>query len=140
YRRFRPDLDEKKYLRVGRVAVCVWGLILGAFACFCVIWQQTSGEGLINFALSVMTFAYSGLCAVFLTLLLTKRGSGASVIASLITGFTVILAYKLVGLIEEPTGLLRFLKSHAFPWQLCTATVSAFAVCLLGKQEARQDA
>ena len=83
-----------------------------------------------------MTFAYSGLVAVFLTLLLTPRGSSASVMGALVTGFLSILAFKLVGLIEDAQGAIAFLQTLAFPWQLCVATGLAFIVCVQGRRGA----
>ena len=90
YRPLMKRADPARDLRVGRLAVALWGAVLGGFACLCVGWQRSNHEGLLDFALGVMSFAYAGLLAVFLTALFTRRGTARSAIAALITGFAVI--------------------------------------------------
>ncbi len=125
YKRFRPGRDERQYLHVGRIWVAVFGVILGVFGVFSVFWQQARPEAtLIDFALMVMVFAYSGLAAVFLTALFTRRGSNESVIAALLTGFFAVMLMQ-----SSLAGVI------AFPWQMFIATGLAFGVCCLGKQE-----
>jgi Na+/proline symporter len=135
YQRYVKDRDEKHYLKVGRLAVCAWGVILGAFACLCVFWQKGSGETLISFALGVMTFAYAGLLAVFLCAIFTKRGNKVSVLSALIVGFGVVLAL-------QPWARSRWasavgweslaVASIAWPWYFVLATTLAFIVCISG--------
>lgn len=130
YRKLKPHKDEHHYLKVGRIAVFCWGIVLGAFATFCVIWQKNSGDGLIAFALGVMVYAYSGLLAVFATAIFTRRGNIISVWAALITGFTVTLildtnVWNALGLNESITEL-----TISFPWRMLIATTSAFIVCV----------
>ncbi len=123
YRHFHPDRDESHYLRVGRGGVAIIGVVLGLFAVFSVYWQEARPETtLINFALQVMVFAYSGLVAVFLTALFTRRGSNASVIASLATGFAAVVVMQ-----------AWLADVIAFPWQMFLATAAAFGVCVMGK-------
>ena len=123
YQRFRPGREERHYLRMGRLGVIVFGLILGSFAVFSAFWQQARPEAtLIDFALMVMVFAYSGLSAVFLTAIFTKRGSNASVIAALLVGFGAVLLMQ-----------SQFAAVIAFPWQMFIASTLAFGVCCLGK-------
>jgi SSS family solute:Na+ symporter len=134
YRHWRKDRDEKHYLRVGRLGVFVWGVILGVFAIFCFFWQQASEIPLIVFALNVMAFAYAGLVAVFLTVLLTKRGSNASVIASLIVGFLLVLLMQpAIWTHIAPSSLGD--TTLALPWQLTIATGVSAIVCCLGKSQ-----
>jgi SSS family transporter len=121
YRRFRPGLDGRHYVRVGQWAVAGWGLVLGLFAIISVYWQAHENQALIDFALNVMTFAYSGLVAVFLTAIFTRRGNNTSVIAALVLGFAIVLALEL-----QP-----WLKL-AFPWRMTAATSIALIVCLAG--------
>ena len=66
----------------------------GIFALACIWWQRASGQLLIDFVLNVMNYAYAGLLAVFLTALLTRRGSANSAIAALIVGFLAVLALE----------------------------------------------
>ena len=127
YKFFLPQKEESHYLAMSRIGVIVFGIILGFFAIFSVFWQQARpGATLIDFALMVMAFAYSGLVAVYLTALFTKRGNNLSVIAALFTGFLVVLAMQ-----------VYFAQNIAFPWQMFIATSLAFIVCLSGKTHRR---
>ena len=126
YKKFRPDRDDAHYLRVSRAAVIAWGAVLGVFACFCVWWQAQSESTLLDFALSVMTFAYGGLVGVFACALFTKRGTNASAIAGLLTGLLVIVAFTVADIAREaPVSL-------AFPWRLTIAATASFAICVIG--------
>ena len=129
----------------------VCGLLLGAFACFCVFWQQRDGQfqsggQLLNFALSVMTFAYAGLIAVFFTAIFTTRGSTHSVILALISGFvitillqpwvwgieSIALESSLTGAGHQPpfdaSTIGLWLFSVHFSWKLCIAVALSFVV------------
>jgi solute:Na+ symporter, SSS family len=138
YRPWRPDRAEEHYVRAGRLAMAMWGGVLGTFAVFCVFWHDATSpasQPLINFALSVMNFAYSGLLAVFLTALFTRRGSSRSVIAALVTGFVVVLALEMRLWQYGPAAWAKF--ELAFPWRMCIATAMAFAVCVMGRGRRR---
>ncbi|MBX3321706.1 MAG: sodium:solute symporter [Phycisphaeraceae bacterium] len=120
YRKLVRDRSERHYLFIGRLGVVAWGVLLSAFACFCVYWQHSAElagkqTGLLDFALRVMTFAYAGLIAVFITALFTRRGNSSSVIAALAVGFLAVLAMERMDL--------------AFVWKLVIATGAALVVC-----------
>ncbi|MEM9560962.1 MAG: sodium:solute symporter, partial [Planctomycetota bacterium] len=144
YRPMRAGMPERHYVLVGRAAVVGWGLVLGSFACFCVYWQRASGQTLIDFALSVMTFAYAGLLGVFFCVLFTKRGSTLSVIGALVVGFVVILVQQpmvwgwgaFVALDARVGVDLSLAASLAFPWKLSIGAALAFGVALLGSPRA----
>ena len=110
----------------------VLALALLAMSFLCFYWQRYTDAPLLDFALGVMTFAYSGLLGVYFTLLFTQRGSAASVIAALATGFLAIALQQ--SYIVDMLGLPASWKGLAFPYQLCLGTAVAFATCLLGKQ------
>ena len=160
YRPMKPGQSETHYLKAGRFAVVGWGLILGGFAIVCVFWQHRDGqiqeEGtLLTFALTVMTFAYAGLLPVFLTTILTKRGSTASVIAALATGFVLVLLMQPIlwdkplgleqmrdtfdaALLEDPAAPRPFVlgvMDMAFVWKLTIASSVAMLVCLGGNTQ-----
>jgi len=126
YQRFRPGLDDTHYVRVGRRAVMGFGAALGLFAVASVFWQEARPQTtLIDFALQVMVFAYSGLVAVFITAIFTRRGSAASVVAALVVGFAAVALMQ-----------WKYAKVVAFPWQMFIATGLAFGVCLIGRRRA----
>ncbi len=118
-----------------RWAVLGWSVALTGFAILCVFWQQASGEELINFALRVMVFAYSGLLAVFLAALLTKRGNCTTVIAALITGVLVTLILQPM-IWDKWAPLIGLPEKLAFPWQMVIATGVCFVVSISGKRNA----
>ncbi|MEX2673727.1 MAG: sodium:solute symporter [Phycisphaeraceae bacterium] len=131
YRTYKPDRSEAHYLLMGRMGIVFWGVALGAFAILCAYWQHASEIPLIDFALGIMMFAYSGLVAVFLTALLTNRGSTTSVLAALAVGFLAILTFQV-----EPWIWFNAEVDLAFPWQMTIATTAAFLVCCLGNTPA----
>lgn len=154
YRRWRPSASERTYLLAARMGVVAWGVVLGLFAALCVWWQSASkGEStLLEFALGVMVYAYTGLLAVFLCALFTRRGSTASVLAALATGFLLTLLLEPAAFrwwtghfawssaTPEVTGDWRLGELRlAFPWRMVIATGGALLVCLLGSRaETRQ--
>jgi SSS family transporter len=149
YKRMRPGLTDAAYLRAGRLSMAAWGAVLGAFGCVCIAWHRynatIAGQTLIDFALGVMNFAYAGLAAVFCTAIFTKRGNGASALASLATGFLVVLAmqpavmkwwWPLQGSVSDSAAQLAppTPPTIAFPWVLLLAFMLALSVCCLGKR------
>ncbi|MDX2146120.1 MAG: sodium:solute symporter [Planctomycetota bacterium] len=140
YRPWKPGRHEKHYVRVGRLGVVAWGLVLSAFALLCIPWKAASGQSIIGFVLSVMSFAYAGLLGVFFTALFTRRGNTRSAIAALFAGFLVVLALRpevagawtawLEGVTQREVGSLAF--KLAFPWQLTIGAAVAMAMCCAG--------
>lgn len=144
-------IDDRGDLRMSRWAVAAWGVALGGFAVLCIFWKRANpGTTLIDFALAVMTFAYAGLLAVFLTALFTKRGSTRSVIAALVVGFVVVLMLQpsvwgwwaagitWTGRSAEGAAVARSLAEVkiAYPWHMLIGTGCAFGVCCAGRRQA----
>lgn len=134
-----PDRAESW---VSRGAVVLWALVLAGFAFICISWQTASGKTLIDFALGVMLYAYTGLLAVFMVTLWTKRGNSVSAIAALLTGFVTILTIQMGWL----DGVLRPMLDElglpstarlAMPWQMVVGTGLSVGVCLIGRRTAR---
>ncbi|MEM9066149.1 MAG: hypothetical protein AAGB51_11735 [Planctomycetota bacterium] len=96
------------------------GLLLTACAVAFAVAEAGSAEGLIPFALGVMVYAYAGLLGVFISTLLFRRGSAASVCAALLTGAAVVAGLQFVP--ESPP---------AFGWRMLLGTAASTAVCLL---------
>jgi solute:Na+ symporter, SSS family len=128
----RREMPEAHFVRAGRVGMVLLALALLAMSILCFYWQRYTAAPLLDFALSVMTFAYSGLLGVYFTILFTRRGSSASVICALATGFVAIALQQ--SYVVDMLGLPAAWKSLAFPYQLCLGTAVAFATCLLGNQ------
>ena len=117
-------------MRAGRLATILLAIALLGMSILCFYWQRYSEAPLLNFALGVMNFAYSGLLGVYFTILFTRRGSSRSVMWALATGFLTIAVQQ--GYVVDMAGLPASWKSLAFPYQLCIGTAVAFATCLLG--------
>ncbi|HEY0111696.1 MAG TPA: sodium:solute symporter [Allosphingosinicella sp.] len=128
--RRRPK-PEEHYVRAGRIGMLVLAVALLGMSVLCYYWQRYTETPLLEFALGVMTFAYSGLLGVYFTALFTRRGSSASVIAALAAGFVAIGLQQ--AYVVDTIGLPTVWKSLAFPYQLCVGTAVAFAICLIGK-------
>lgn len=128
----RRAMPEAHFVRAGRVGMVLLALALLAMSVLCFYWQRYTEAPLLNFALSVMTFAYSGLLGVYFTALFTRRGSSVSVMWALATGFLAIAVQQ--SYVVDVLGLPASWKSLAFPYQLCLGTAVAFATCLLGNQ------
>lgn len=107
-----------------RLLVIAMGAVLTGAAIGMVALYDPGSDTLIPFALGVMTFAYAGLMGVFLSVLLTGRGSTASVIAALIVGMAVIAASRYVPAVVG--------WDIAWPYWMVIGTAASFVVCLLG--------
>jgi Na+/proline symporter len=129
----RREMPEAHYVRAGQVGMILLALALLGMSLLCFYWQRYTEAPLLSFALSVMSFAYSGLLGVYFTILFTSRGSSRSVIWALATGFLTIALQQsyLVDVLKLPPSW----KSLAFPFQLCVGSAVAFATCLVGNQQ-----
>src|SRR5688572_5982030 len=83
-------IDENSPIDAPKIAVALMGVVMTVFAIVCAYVYDPKQKGFLDFALGVMTFAFSGMLAVFLTALLTTRGNNTSVILALLTGAFVI--------------------------------------------------
>lgn len=126
-----PAVAEQHYVTAGRWAMVLLALALFAMSALCFYWQRYADIPLLEFVLGVMAFAYSGLLGVYGTVLFTRRGSTASVIAALAMGFIAILMQQ--HYVVDSLGLPQAMKALAFPWQLCVGATLAFITCYSGK-------
>jgi len=127
----RRVMPEAHFVRAGRIGMLLLAVALLGMSVLCFYWQRYTDAPLLDFALGVMTFAYSGLLGVYFTLLFTRRGSSASVVAALIAGFVAIALQQ--HYVVDTLGLPATWKALAFPYQLCIGTAFAFATCLIGR-------
>lgn len=109
---------------VTRLLVVLMGVLLTLSALGMVMIYDPEADTLIRFALGVMTFAYAGLMGVFLSVLLTGRGSTASVVAALIIGMAVIAVSRYV----PPVAGLKL----AWPYWMVIGTAASFTACCAG--------
>ncbi|HEY2585053.1 MAG TPA: hypothetical protein VGI81_04725 [Tepidisphaeraceae bacterium] len=132
-RRMGHDMGDVTSGEASKLTVALVGLVLCLFAILCAMVYNPKSQTLLDFALGVLTFAFAGMLGVFLTALLTNRGSSGSVIAALIAGvLTVVLLQD--GILGWWSGLL--FGAHwklAWPWWMPIGTAVSFGVCQLGK-------
>lgn len=118
-------------VRCGQWAMAGIAVLLTGVACICFYWQQYSDMPLLQFALSVMIFSYSGLLGVYFTAIFTQRGSSRSVCLALLVGFAAPVALQpYILAIWLPEGEVW---SIGFTWQLIIGASLATIVCMLGK-------
>jgi len=131
-------IEEKALaLLESRKTVYYMGGGLTLFAILAAFLQEAGGQGLIDFSLGVLTFAYSGLFGVFMTAVLTKRGNERSAIAALATGaITVLLFQPYVSEFWSPLFFEEGLRI-AWPWWMAIAGGLSFLVCWSGKPKAK---
>ena len=131
-------VDTSHAAKSPRLAVAATGAVLIGFAIFTMFIYDPKTKSLLDFALGIMSFAYTGMLAVFLTALLTRRGNTVSVLAALATGL-VVTSLLQDGVMTWWTGRF-FAKSFTLAsfWWMPIGTVLAFVVCVLGKPEPRE--
>ena len=107
---------------------------LTLFAVVAVLLQQAGGQGLIDFSLGVLTFAYSGLFGVFMAAILTKRGNETSAVRSLWAGALVVLSFQPYIMPYWSKLLFGHALQIAWPWWFFFAGLISFLVCVSGKR------
>jgi len=83
--------DEKYFLKVSRIMVVVFAVLLSIMAMISYYWQQYTNLPLLNFALGIMAFAYASLLGVYGAGIFTNRGNEKTVLFALIGGFLTVL-------------------------------------------------
>lgn len=119
---FGEGRGAERAVRASRLAVLGWAVALTGFASVC-IWLAEQ-QDLINLALGVMIYAYSGLLGVFAVALLTKRGNSASAIAALVVGFVITLLLSRGWIFETPIS---------GGWIMLFASAASFLTCVTGR-------
>ncbi len=127
-------LDKTSSAHAPRLAVVGMGLALMLFAVAALFMFDENSTTLLDFALDVMSFAYSGMLAVFLTALLTRRGSGLSVMLALATGVLVTLLLWDTILPWWTERLLGHRWQIAGFWRIPIATAASLVVCVCGSR------
>ena len=130
--RGRP-IDPDNPVNAPKVAVAAMGAIMTGFAVACVYAYDPKQKGFLDFALGVLNFAFSGMLAVFLTALLTRRGNSTSVVLALLTGVAVVALTQDTPLRWITGTLLGRPFTLAFTWAMPVATALAFLVCVSGR-------
>jgi SSS family solute:Na+ symporter len=139
-RRFGVADDTARDTSTPKVAVAFMGACMSLLGMLCVFLYDKNNRTLIDFALGVLSFSFTGMLGVFLTALLTPRGNTTSVVAALVTGvITVILlqpglyegwSVRLPPMLHLPTHL-------ASTWWMPIGTLASFILCVSGRPRRR---
>ena len=114
--------DEQHFVKASRFAVLLFSVLLSLMAMLSYFWQRHGDLSLINFALGVMAFAYTGLLGVYFSAIFTSRGNEKSVLWGLLGGLVTVLALQ-----PYIFGL-----ELGFSWQMVIGTTAAFLIVQLG--------
>jgi SSS family transporter len=128
---YRPLVSSTKseahFLKVGRIMVVVFALLLSFMALLSYYWQQYTQLDLLSFALGVMAFAYAPLLGVYAAAIFTKRGSEETVLYALIGGFLTVL-------ISQPYVIGKFLDYKVdYSVMMVAGTLVAFLMMMTAK-------
>ncbi|MFT7879084.1 MAG: sodium:solute symporter [Sulfurimonas sp.] len=128
WKQAQGESDEMHFVRAGRLAVLLFAAALSAMAMLSYYWQQSTELPLLNFALGVMAFAYSGLLGVYGAAIFTKRGSATTVPLAFILGFSTVLLLQPYILGDSVSEMIGW--KIGFAWQLMLGTLVAFGVMM----------
>jgi SSS family solute:Na+ symporter len=126
---------ESQNVTAPTIAVAAIGGLMTLFAVFCAFIYDPDQKAFLDFALGMLNFAFSGMLAVFVTGLFTRRGNNASVIAALVVGFGVTLATQDFIMRPMTSWLLGEPRTLAFTYAMPIATILATAVCMCGRRK-----
>lgn len=124
--------DERGGGDASKITVAAVGAVLCLFAIFCALIYDPKNKSLLDYALGVLTFAFTGMLGVFMTALLTRRGNSASVIAALVAGVVTVVLLQDSVLGWWTAHLFRTPLKLAWPWWMPIGTIVSFIVCVAG--------
>jgi len=110
---FRPNGDEKHYLRVSRALTLVWGAVLVLIA----LLAQSAQRSVLELALTIASVPYGSMLGIFLLGVLTKRATGPATALGALTGLATL-------------GAVIGFTSIAWTWYVAIGTVVTLAVGL----------
>lgn len=119
----RKNVDDKALLRASKIAVLFFTLMLFLMALLSYFWQKYTSHSLINFALGVMAYSYTGLLGVYFSAIFTKRGNSKTTLLALMVGFLSVVLLGDFGL------------KLPFAHQITIGTILAFLSVQLGKSK-----
>ncbi|MDM5270723.1 sodium:solute symporter [Sulfurovum sp. zt1-1] len=128
WKKAKGECDEMHFVRAGRVSVLLFAAALSAMAMLSYYWQQSTELPLLNFALGVMAFAYTGLLGVYAAAIFTKRGNAMSVPLAFISGFATVLLLQPYILGDTVSEIIGW--NVGFAWQLFWGTLVSFGVMM----------
>lgn len=129
----RPGMSDASQTRLARFGVVLAAILVSGFALLCIPLREFTGEAILPFALGVMMYAYTGLLAIYLVAIFTKRGSDASCVAALVVGALAVAALQFGPPLLDQWGMTRDAQRFSAGWRMAIGTVFALLVCLSGR-------
>lgn len=120
----KSHISEEHFVKMSKYSVLFFAFVLFLMALLSYFWQRYSELSLINFALGVMAFSYTGLLGVYFSAIFTNRGNSQTTLWGLIAGFITVLALQ-----PYSFGL-----NIPFSYQIVIGTIVAFLVVQMGKK------
>lgn len=133
----RPSMSDDASTRLARLGVVFAAALVAGFALLCIPLRGFTGETILPFALGVMMYAYTGLLAVYIVAIFTKRGNGASCIAAFSVGALTVAALQFGPPALERWGIAGDVQRFSAGWRMAIGTALALGVCLAGKGASR---
>lgn len=121
YRPMMKNKNEAHFVKASKIAVLFFTLMLFLMAIISYFWQKYTSHSLINFALGVMAYSYTGLLGVYFSAIFTKRGNSKTTLIALFVGFLSVILLGDFGL------------KLPFAYQITTGTILAFLSVQLGR-------
>ena len=137
-RRLGKRVNAGAQAKAPRLAVAGMGAVLVLFAVLSALRYDPKKNTLIDFALGVMSFAYTGMLGVFLAALFTRRGNSTSVVIALIAG-VVVTGLLQNGVSDWWTKKLTGHPQHlASFWWMPIGTCICFLICIAGRKTRKE--
>jgi len=112
---FRPDADQKHYLRVSRGMTLLWGAVLMIIA----VISQYLHESVLVLALTIASIPYGAMLGIFLLGVLTRRATSRGALTGAVLGLAV-LVFIVVG---NSLGFVQI----AWTWYVVIGTLATFS-------------
>lgn len=120
----KSHINEAHFVNMSKYSVLFFAFVLFLMALLSYFWQRYSSLSLINFALGVMAFSYTGLLGVYFSAIFTNRGNSQTTLYGLIGGFITVVALQ-----PYSFGL-----NIPFSYQIVIGTIVAFLIVQIGKK------
>jgi len=112
---FRPDADQKHYLRVSRALTLFWGAVLILIA----IIAQHLHESVLELALTIASVPYGAMLGIFLLGVLTKRATSRGALTGALLGLSTLISI----VVGKAFGIVDI----AWTWYVVIGTLVTFA-------------
>ena len=131
YRPFvRPDADEAHLLKMSRIFVIFWGVVLAVMA-----WQFSASKlDLVTLAFSMTTYTWGPMLGLFMLSVLARRWRVAGIGRSVIASIVVVLFINEPELVNPIFGTAFASPLLAWPWLFPIGSMVCVGLSLRGRR------